>query len=159
MRADLPLHFDGPGGLGDRFGGAGQGEEFGAVRACIGQAQDAVGGTVAGRGVIEVPAGGAEVEGKPAGEVAQPGNVAPELGLVLGGDRLELGGECLGGAETTLAHVKVRGPQARGQARRPVAVFPDTGEDAERGLGAPGYALAVASGHGQARGDGARPRQ
>ena len=153
MCAYLALYLDGAGCLGDRFGGAGQGEELGAVGAGVGQSQDAARGLVTGCRVVEVAAGGVEVEGEPAGEVAQPGDVAAELVLIRRGERVELGGKFLSVAEAALAHVEVGGPESRGQPWRPGAVLPDVGEDIERCAGVPGYALAVAGRHGQARGD------
>src|SRR6266536_3857633 len=82
VRAYLPLDLDGPARLGDRIGGAGQRDELGVVGLDVGQPQDAAGGTVASRGlVVKVAASGADIEGEPAGEVAQPRDVTTELGL------------------------------------------------------------------------------
>ena len=45
------------------------------------------------------------------------------------------------------------GPEPGGQPWRPGGVLPDMGEDVERRLGVPGYPLAMAGRHGQARRD------
>ena len=152
--AYLALRFDRATCLGDPFGGVRQSEKFSTVRGRVGQSQNTVCGPVTGRGVVEVAAGGPEVEGKPAGEVAQPGNVPAEFVLVGWGERIKVDRELLGVAETALAHAKVRGPQPGGEPGRPVGVLPDVGEDVERRLGVPGYPLPVTGRHRQARGDG-----
>ena len=57
MGAYLTLCFDGAACLGDRFSGAGQGEKFSAVRARVGDSENAVRGLVAGGRVVAGAAG------------------------------------------------------------------------------------------------------
>jgi hypothetical protein len=135
VRAYLTLRLDRPGCLRYRCSGARHREKLCTVRARVGQSQDAVRGAVAGRRLIEVAADGIEVEREPAGEVAQPGNVAAEFLLPGRCENFEAARQRLGVPEPALAHRQISGPQARGALGRPVRVFPDMGEDVQRRLG------------------------
>ncbi len=153
MGADLALDLDRLACLDDCLGRVGVGEEFGPVGLDVGQPEDAVGRGVVGGGLVEIAGGGVELEREPVSEVTHPGHVSVELGVLPRSGRTQVGGEYFRVLEPALGHVKVGGPQARGQPGCPRGTVPDLGVGAERGPGLTGDAPPMSGGHGEPRAD------
>ncbi len=146
---DVAVHLDGAARRVHRLVRLDKAEQFGTVRLDVGETEGVAGCLVAGGRLVKVVTGGVEVEGEPAGEVTESGDIAPELGVVGGGERVEIGGEGFGVAESALRHVQVAGPQPRLQPGCSGGLFPHAGEQGEGFAGVAGDALAVAGGDRQ----------